>query len=84
MGEDRRAIAFDMLVEPNAGAGLGRDRCERGLADLKRITPQVVAIQFNEVEGVEERVAIMTSIADTVERRDAVVATNNGLSIDNA
>jgi len=42
MGEDGRAIALDMLV-PNAGVGLGDDRCERGLADLKRIAPQVVA-----------------------------------------
>jgi hypothetical protein len=43
-----------MLIEPDAGAGLGYDRCERGLADLKRIAPQVVAVQFDEVEGVEE------------------------------
>jgi len=50
--EDGRAVAFDMLVEPDAGTGLGQDRCERGLADLKRITPQVVAIQLDEVEGV--------------------------------
>ena len=38
VGEDRRAIALDMLVEPNAGAGLGHDRCERGLADLEWVT----------------------------------------------
>jgi hypothetical protein len=44
MGEDGRAIALDMLIEPNAGASLGYDRCERGLADLKRIAPQVVAV----------------------------------------
>jgi len=43
-----------MLIEPNAGAGLGHDRRERGLADLKPITPQVVAVQFDQVKGVEE------------------------------
>ena len=59
MGEDGRAVAFDMLVEPDARAGLGHDRCERGLADLKWITPQVVAVQFNQVEGVQERAVIM-------------------------
>jgi hypothetical protein len=53
MGEDGRAVALDMLVEPD-GVSLGHDRCERGLADLKRITPQVVAVQLDEVEGVEE------------------------------
>src|SRR5262249_51675223 len=40
VGEDSRAVALDMLVEPDAGAGLGHDRCERSLADLKRIAPQ--------------------------------------------
>jgi hypothetical protein len=54
MGEDGGAVALDMLIEPDAGAGLGHDRGERGLADLKRIAPQVVAVQFDKVEGVEE------------------------------
>ena len=54
MGEDGRAIALDMLIEPDAGAGLGHDRCERGLTDLKRITPQVIAVQLDQVEGVED------------------------------
>ena len=51
MGEDGRAVAFDMLIEPDAGAGLGHDRCERGFADLKRITPQVVAVQFDQAKA---------------------------------
>jgi hypothetical protein len=36
VGEDGRTVALDMLVEPDAGTGLGQDRRERGLADLKR------------------------------------------------
>jgi hypothetical protein len=36
-----------MLVEPDTETGIGQDRCERGLADLKRIAPQVVAIQLD-------------------------------------
>jgi hypothetical protein len=52
MGENGRAVALDMLIEPDAGAG--HDRRERGLADLKRITAQVVAVQFDQIEGVEE------------------------------
>ena len=51
MGEDSRAVAFHVFVEPNAGAGLGHNRRERGLTDLKRITPQVVAVQLDQVEG---------------------------------
>ena len=49
--EDGRAVAFHVFVELYAGAGLGHDRCERGFADLKRIAPQVIAVQFDEVEG---------------------------------
>ena len=49
MGEDGWAVAFNMLIEPNAGAGFGHDRCERGLADLKRIVPQVVAVELDQV-----------------------------------
>ena len=57
VGEDGRAVALDVFVEPDAGAGLGRDRCERGLAHFQRIAPQVVAIQLDQVEGIEEGVA---------------------------
>src|SRR5262245_5661315 len=52
MGENGRAVAFDMLIESNARSSLGHDRCERSLADLKRIAPQAVAVQLDQVEGV--------------------------------
>jgi hypothetical protein len=52
VGEDGRAIALDVLVEPDAGAGRGHDRCERGLTDLERVTAQVVAVQLDQVERV--------------------------------
>jgi hypothetical protein len=35
-----------MLVEPDAGAGLGKERGQRDLSDLKRLAAQVVAVQF--------------------------------------
>src|SRR5215471_4417086 len=73
MGEEGRAVAFDMFIEPDARAGLGHDRCERGLADLKRIAPQVVAVQFDQVEGVEEYALVSAVVTDKIERRNAVV-----------
>jgi hypothetical protein len=42
MSEDGRAVALDVLVEPDAGASLGQHARKRGLADVKRIAPQVV------------------------------------------
>ena len=44
MGEDSRAIALDMLVEPDAEVSLDQHARKRGLADLKRIMAQVVAV----------------------------------------
>jgi hypothetical protein len=52
-----------MLVKPDAGTGLGRDRRERGLADRKWITPQVVAVQLDQVEGVQERQFVVISFS---------------------
>src|SRR5262249_30734700 len=84
VGEDGRAVALDMLIESNAGAGLGHDRCERGLADLKRIAPQVVAVQFNEVEGVEEDALVSALVPDEIERGHAVVIAGDSFAVDNA
>jgi hypothetical protein len=52
MGEDGRAVAFEMLVEAQAKASFGQHTSKRGLAHFQRITPQVVAVQFDQVEGV--------------------------------
>jgi hypothetical protein len=73
-----------MLVEPNAGAGLGHDRCERGLADLERVTAQVVAVQLDEVEGIQEHVPVMLAVADALERCEPVVIASDGFPIDDA
>jgi len=73
-----------MLVEPDAGLGFGHDRCERGLTDLKRIAPQVVAVQLDEVEGVEEDAPVSALVPDEIERGDTVVIASDRLAIDDA
>ena len=52
VSENGRAIAFDMLVEPDAEASFGQHARKRGLAGVKRIAPQVVAVQLDQVEGI--------------------------------
>jgi hypothetical protein len=61
------AIALDMLVEPDAGASLGQHARKCGLADLKRITLQIVAIQLDQVEGVEEYALVSALVTDEIE-----------------
>src|SRR5262249_38420139 len=82
--ENSGAVALDMLVEPDAGLGLGHNRRERGLAHLKRIAPQIVAVQFDEVEGVEEDALVSALVPDEVERGQAVVIAGDGFAVDDA
>jgi hypothetical protein len=51
VSEDGGSIGLDMLVQTDAGGSLGQNRGERGLADLKRLAPQVITIQFDEIEA---------------------------------
>jgi hypothetical protein len=84
MGEDGRAVALNILIEQDAGLSLGQDRCERGLADLKQITPQVIAVQLDQVEGVQEHVGVVLPVADALEARPAAVITAHRLAVDDA
>jgi len=83
-GEDGRGVALDMLVEPDAGAGLGHDRRERRLADLKRIAPEVIAVQLYQVERVEKYTVISAVVTDEIERGNAVVIAGDSFAIDDA
>src|SRR5262245_58588178 len=82
MGEDGRAVDVSMLIDPDAGAGLGHDRCERGLADLQRIAPEIVAVLFDEIECVEEYAFVSALVTDEIERGNAVVIAGDRLAID--
>jgi hypothetical protein len=55
--------------------------CERGLADLKRIAPEIVTVQLDEVEGVE-KYALVGAVV--IERGNAVVIAGDSLVIDDA
>jgi len=57
---------------PDAGVGLGHDRCQRGLADLKRTAPQVIAVQLDQAEGVKEYTLVSAVVPDEFERGDAI------------
>src|SRR5262249_1557314 len=73
-----------VLIESNAGAGLGHDRRERGLANLKRVAPQVVAILLNQVECIEEYALVSAVVTDEIEGGHAVVITGDSFAVDDA
>src|SRR5262249_10248282 len=84
MGEDGRAVALDVLVEAQAKASFGQHTSKRGLADLKRIAPQVVAVQLNEVEGVQKHANVSAAVTDEIERGNAIVIASDSFTVDNA
>jgi len=84
VGENGRAIAFHVLVKPQAKANFGQHTSKRGLADLKRITPQIVAVQLDQVESVEEGTAVMAVVANEIERGNAVIIAGDSFTVDNA
>jgi hypothetical protein len=53
-----------VLVEAEAGRGLSEDRAERYLAHLQRLAAQVVAVQIDQIEGVQEDARVMAAIAE--------------------
>jgi hypothetical protein len=63
---------------------LGQHRSEGGFADIERIASEVVAVQFDEVERVEEYVANIAPIADVVEACDAIFVADDCLAVDDA
>jgi hypothetical protein len=74
-----RAVAFQMLVEAQAKASFGQHTSKRGLAHFQGITPHVVTVQLDQVEGIEEGPVVMAVVANEIERRDAVVVASNRL-----
>ena len=78
------AIALHMLVEPDARVSFGQHARKRGLADQKRIAPQVVAVQLDQVERVEEYVANIAPIANVVEGCDTIIVADDCLAVDDA
>jgi hypothetical protein len=61
MAEDGRSVALNVLVPSDTVANLGQHRPEGGFADIEWITSEVVAVQFDQVEGVQERAVIMAA-----------------------
>src|SRR5262249_35899118 len=59
---DLAVFLLDVLVEAQAGRCLGQDGRQRGLADLERIAAQVVAVELDQVEGIQEHAGVIPPI----------------------
>jgi hypothetical protein len=77
-----KTVAFHVLIESNVS--LGQDHLKRRLAALQWITPQVVAVQLDQVEGIQQYAFAMTAVANEIERSDPVVITGDCLAVNDA
>jgi hypothetical protein len=73
-----------VFVPSDTVANLGQHRSEGGFADIERITSEVVAVQFDEIERVKEYVAMIVPIANAVEGCDTIVVADDCLAVDDA
>ena len=54
------------------------------LRHFQRIAPQVVAVQLDQVEGVEEYAVVSAVVTDKIERGNAVVIAGDRFAVDDA
>jgi hypothetical protein len=65
-------------------ASFGQHTSKRGLAHFQRIAPQVVTLQFDQVECVDEDTVVVAVVANEIEQGNAVVIASDSFAIDNA
>jgi hypothetical protein len=56
-----------VLVQSHAVSAHAQDACQRRLAGLYRLAAQIGAVEFEQVEGVEEGVSLVPSAAQDME-----------------
>src|SRR5262245_32674000 len=78
------AIVGEVLVQTQTRKAPTQQARERHLARLQRLPPQVLAIQLEEVEGVEEDMLARRLAPKPFEHRESVLIAGHGLAVDQA
>jgi len=82
---ERAVLLIEVLVEAQPpGAARAEQAGECRLAHSQRVAPQVVAVQLDQVKGIEEHARVVVPVADALEARDAVLAARDCLAVDDA
>ena len=77
-------VVLDVLVQPQPRCRPREDAGERCLPHNERIASKIIAIKFDQVEGIQERAVSMVPVPDEVERCDAVITARDRLSVNDA
>jgi len=63
---------------------LGEQSHQQHLAALDRFAPQVLPIEFKQIEGAQHNVLVIAALAQLVEHRHALVIATDRLAVDQA
>src|ERR1700730_14345668 len=61
---ERAILVVEVLVEAQPRCRTPEQARERRLAHCERVAPQIVAVEFDQVEGIEEHARVVTPIPD--------------------
>src|ERR1700730_1435428 len=82
--EDIRAVCLQVLIQSQAQRRSREQSADCCLAHDERIAAQIIAVEFDQVKGVEENAIIVVPVTDAVERRYPILAARDCLSVDDA
>ena len=85
MQEDEGAVLLvEVLVVSQAGSRARQQALKPGLAHPEWISPKIVAVKLDQVEGIEENLIIVPPVSDPVERSHAILSAGDPFPVDNA
>jgi hypothetical protein len=76
------AVVREVPVQAHAGAAATEDTDQSGLADLDGLAAQVRAVEFQQVEGIEEGVHFVAPAAENVELGEPALVAAHKLTVD--
>ena len=77
-------VVRQVLVQPYAGPAFPQNAGERGFAALNWLAAQILAVEFEEIEGEEEGVRLVATAAQDVEPGQPALVAADDLAVDQA
>src|SRR5262249_41152168 len=77
-------VAVDRLIGQHANPEFGHQAFQLRLAIGERFAAPILAIELDQIEGIEKRALIAATIVEQVERWDAILVAYDGLAVDGA
>jgi hypothetical protein len=77
-------FVVQVFIEPQSRRRSRQYPFKCGLAHGKRIAPQIVAIELDQIEAPHENIRIMPAVPDAIEGGDTIIPARDRFPVDNA